>query len=157
MSRTLTIDLNCERNYFKIELWKLITSRFRGVSTWIVCLDAKEHPLQCSPCDLTKIFLTSKFSYLLFSTLTHKTKIETANSQEITDITKNKAPRPIIMISWSKAWTSSQIIFITLLLGRCQALQCLSPASAKLAKLACFNLFSSNFNMRGALWGMLYE
>ncbi len=100
------------KKLFKIELWKLNTSRFRGVFTWTVCLDAKEHPLQCSACELTKIFLTSKFSYLLFPTLTHKTKIETANSQEITN---NKPPRPINMIANQKHGAASDHIYYTLL------------------------------------------
>jgi hypothetical protein len=36
-----------------------------------------EHLHQCSVCDPAKIFLTSKFSYLLLSNPTHKTKTST--------------------------------------------------------------------------------
>jgi hypothetical protein len=54
---------------------------------------------------LQKIFLTSKFSYLLFSNPTHKTKTGTANRWETTN---SNLPRPIIMIGLSEIGSSSQ-------------------------------------------------
>ncbi len=42
-----------------------------------------EHPHWGSICDPTKIFLTSKFSCLLFSNPTHKTEMGTANRWEL--------------------------------------------------------------------------
>jgi hypothetical protein len=60
------------------------------------------------------IFLTSKFSYLLFCTPTHKTETETANRWETT----NSQPlAPIIMIRQSETRSNSQILFITLFSG----------------------------------------
>jgi hypothetical protein len=41
-------------------------------------------PQRSSVCDPAKIFLTSKFSYLLFCNPTHKTKTGTANRWETT-------------------------------------------------------------------------
>jgi hypothetical protein len=75
-----------------------------------------EHLQQWPLCDPTKIFLTSKFSYLLFSTPTHKTKTGTANRWETTN---SKALGPIIMIGQSETGSISQIIFITHFSGRC--------------------------------------
>ncbi len=52
-----------------------------------------EHPQRCSVCEPAKIFLTSEFSYLLFSNSTHKTKTKTAIRWETISI---KPPGPII-------------------------------------------------------------
>jgi hypothetical protein len=62
---------------------------------------------------LSQIFLTSKFSYLLFFQLsTHKTKAETAYRSETTN---SKPPEPICTIDdESKIGSSSHIIFMTL-------------------------------------------
>jgi hypothetical protein len=38
-----------------------------------------EHPHLCSGCEPAKIFLTSKFSYLLFCNLAHKTETRAEN------------------------------------------------------------------------------
>jgi hypothetical protein len=43
---------------------------------WQNTILALEHLQRYSVCDPAKIFLTSKFSYLLFSNPTHKTKLE---------------------------------------------------------------------------------
>jgi hypothetical protein len=53
-----------------------------------------------------KWFLLSKFSYLLFSKSTHKTKIGTTNRWEITN---SNPPGPIIMIGESETGSTSQI------------------------------------------------
>jgi hypothetical protein len=58
-----------------------------------------------------KIFLTSKFSYLLFCNPTHKTAKEDCI---YVGTTNSKPPGLIIMIGQSKTGNSSQIIFITL-------------------------------------------
>jgi hypothetical protein len=42
-----------------------------------------EHPHRCSLCEPGKIFLTSKFSYLLFCDPTHKTEMRTAYRCEL--------------------------------------------------------------------------
>jgi hypothetical protein len=51
-----------------------------------------------------KIFVTSKFSYVLFYNPTHKTEIGTTNQWGITN---SKPPRPIIMMGQSKTLSSS--------------------------------------------------
>jgi len=63
---------------------------------------------------LQKKILTSKFSYLLFSNPTHKTKTGTANRWESTN---SNLPRPIIMNGQSETGSSSQSdhIYYTLL------------------------------------------
>jgi hypothetical protein len=58
---------------------------------------------------LEKIFPRSKFSYLLFSNPTHRTKTGAANRWETTN---SKAPGPIIMIDQSETGSSSQIILL---------------------------------------------
>ncbi len=63
-----------------------------------------EHLQQWSVCISAKTFLTSKFSYLLFSNPTHKTKTGTATRSETTN---GKLPGPIIMIDQSKTGSSS--------------------------------------------------
>ncbi len=45
----------------------------------------KCHLQWCSVCDPAKVFLTSKFSYLLFSNPAHQTKTGTANMWETTN------------------------------------------------------------------------
>jgi hypothetical protein len=42
-----------------------------------------EHPHWCSVCDPAQMFLTSKFSHLLFYNATHKTETKTANRWEL--------------------------------------------------------------------------
>jgi hypothetical protein len=64
----------------------------------------------CSVYDPDKIFFTSKFSYLLFSNLTHKTETGTTNWSGTTN---SKPPGSIIMIGQSEMLTTSQIICIT--------------------------------------------
>jgi len=63
--------------------------------------------LSMGPC---KIFLTSKFSYLLFCNPTYKTEIGTAYRWGTTN---SKPPGPIIMRGQSEILISSQIIFST--------------------------------------------
>jgi len=51
------------------------STMYRGFSrTWRVAEKALEHLHWCSVCDLAKIFLTSMFSYLLFTTSRVKVK-----------------------------------------------------------------------------------
>jgi hypothetical protein len=62
---------------------------------------------------LAKIFLTSKFSYSLFSNPTHKTKTETTNRLETTN---RKPLGPIIMVdpSENREQQSNHIYYILL-------------------------------------------
>jgi len=57
---------------------KMVLAQHFGTVVWM-------HLHQCSVSHPTKIFLTSKFSYLLFLNPTHKTKTETANMWENTN------------------------------------------------------------------------
>jgi len=98
-----------------------------------------EHLQWCSICDLSKIILTSKFSYLIFPNFTHKTKTGTANMWETTN---NKLPGSIIMIGQSETGSSSQITFITLFSNRYTALLCLLLVSANCAKMLGENHFA---------------
>ncbi len=70
-----------------------------------------EHLEWCSICDLEKIYFTSKLSYVLFCSPTHKTKTRTSKRWGTTN---SKPPRPIIMMGQSETVSSSQILFITL-------------------------------------------
>jgi len=63
-----------------------------------------ENPQWCSICDPTKIFLTSKFSYLLFSDHTRTNRTCTEQKWETTN---SKPPRPNILIGQSETGTSS--------------------------------------------------
>ncbi len=97
-----------------------------------------------------KLFLTLKFSYLLFCNLAHTTETdETANRWETTN---SKRPWGIIMIDQSKTGSSSQIIFITLLSGRCTLLLCHSFTS--LSKLCIYICRSKTMflTQRGIFW-----
>jgi hypothetical protein len=49
----------------------------------IGCYAYKRHTHQCLGCDLAKIFLTSKFSYLDFCNPTHKTETQAAHMWEL--------------------------------------------------------------------------
>jgi hypothetical protein len=61
-----------------------------------ILVQSLEHLQWCPACNLAKMFLTSKFSYLLLSNLTHKLRFTgTANKWKMTN---NKALRPVIMI-----------------------------------------------------------
>jgi hypothetical protein len=104
------------------------------------------------------IFLTSKFSYLLVSIPTHKTKTRTANRWKTTN---SKAPGPIIMIGQSE--TGSRVG--TYLLHSSQAgvrLRCSFTSLSKgcrnawpkpfcSAELACFDFSSSNETVQGPI------
>jgi len=95
-----------------------------------------EHPQQCSVCEPAKIFLTSEFSYLLFSNPTHKTKTKTAIRWETISI---KPPGPSIgpreeALPLPIRNREQQIIFITLFSGKCQALKFAVPFTS-LSKL----------------------
>jgi hypothetical protein len=90
---------------------------------------------QCSVCDPAKIFLTSIFSYLLFSNPAHKTKTGTANRWETTN---SNPTGPIVMIC------KSDHNYYTLLFRLCCAFCHLSklwenavPKPFCWAKLAC--------------------
>jgi hypothetical protein len=52
-------------------------------STTLFTLPYREHPHRCSVCELAKIILTSKFSYLLFCNPTHITEMRTLNRWEL--------------------------------------------------------------------------
>jgi hypothetical protein len=82
----------------------------------IGCSSVQENLYQCSVCDLAKIFLTSKFSYSLFSNLTHKTKTGTANRSETTN---SKPPGSKSLRLGIQIRSSSQIVFIALVSSRC--------------------------------------
>ncbi len=75
-----------------------------------------ESPLQCSLCDHAKMFLTSKFSDLLFRKLTYKT--QRGDCKQV-GTTNSKPPGSIIMIGQSKTGSRNQIMFITLFSSRC--------------------------------------
>jgi hypothetical protein len=55
-----------------------------------------EDPQECLVRDLAKIFLTSKFSYLLFRKPTYKSENGTANMRWL--LTNSKPPGPINMV-----------------------------------------------------------
>jgi hypothetical protein len=89
-----------------------------------------------------KIFLTSKFSYLLFSNPTHKTKTWTANTWETT----NSNPHGPIKLS------SQLTTGVRLCCAFYQPQQTVQTFCAKLysyAKPACFDFSSSNFYLQG--------
>jgi len=98
------------------------------LGNWILdpCLKwALEYPHWCSVCDPAQIFLTSTFTYLLFSNPIHKIEMGIASMWE--PLIANP-PGIIIMIGQSKTGCSSQIIFITLFSSRCAALLPICPA-----------------------------
>ncbi len=85
-----------------------------------------------------KIFFTSKFSYLLFSSPTHKTKTGTVNMWETT----NTNPRgPIKLSNQSTAGQAG----VKLCGASHQPQQTVQKCSAK---LTCFDFSSSNFNLQ---------
>jgi hypothetical protein len=91
--------------------------------------------------------LTSKFSYLFISKLTHKTKTGTANRWETAN---SKPPRPIIMIGQSKTGSTSQIIFVTLFFQQLLGFSVLITNLGKLqVKLACFEFLQPNLSGQG--------
>ncbi len=87
-------------------------------------------------CDPAKIFLTSKFSYLLFSNSTHKTKTETAHRSGRILILTNHLDRPL--------WFANQKQGPTVLWSYhiYKALLCLLPASASCEKMLSWNHFA---------------
>ncbi len=93
--------------------------------------------------DPAKIFLTSKFSYLLVSIPTHKTKTRTANRWETTN---SKAPGPIIMMA-NQNREPSQNIFITLFSDRCQALLFIYQPQHRLQKCRAKTVLLSRTGM----------
>jgi hypothetical protein len=109
-------------DFFVFCIWDLsLKCQLQTLSGWHRCLDTLkklnlEHPRWCSVWDPAKIFLVSKFSYLLFSNPIYETKTGTTNRWETTN---SKPPQPITMIGWSETRSSSQIIFVTLFSGRC--------------------------------------
>jgi len=88
-------------------------------------------PIRASPAVLSmqpsKLFFTSKFSYLLFCNPTHKTETGIANSRCRT--TNIEPPGRIIMIRQSETLNSSQIIFITLFCAGAQQRCCATATS----------------------------
>jgi hypothetical protein len=86
-------------------------------SLWFNSVLIQEHPHQNSVGDPAKTFLTSKFSYLLFCTLSPmklKPGLQIGGNYVIA-----KPSGPVIMIDQSKTRISSQIVFITLFSSRC--------------------------------------
>jgi hypothetical protein len=73
-------------------------------------LVAYEHLLWCSVRDPTKIFFTSKFSYLVSCNPTCETETGTSNRWETTN---SKPPGLIIMMDQSEIQSNSQVIFVT--------------------------------------------
>ncbi len=88
-----------------------------------------EHPHQCLVCDPAKIFLTSKFVYLLFCNPTHKTEI--ANRWEL--LRTNYLNQSLCLAKLKIGSKSGQIIFITLFSNRYIAVLSLLPTSANWA------------------------
>jgi hypothetical protein len=123
-----------------------------------------EHLQHCSVCDpyviLQKIILTSKSSYLLFSNPTHKLKLKsgTANRWETIN---SKPPGPIIMIGQSETGSNirSYLSHSSLAGVRLccafhypqQTVQKCWVNTILLSQPACFNFYSSNFNLQGHL------
>ncbi len=107
------------------------------------CVSASPRDAQ-SVSDPAKIFLTSHFSYLLFSNPPHETKIGTANMWEITSC---KTPGAIIMIGQSETGRSRQLIFILLFSIRCEALLCCVPALANVLKCWAKTILLSQTSM----------
>jgi hypothetical protein len=108
--------------------------------------------------DPAKIFLTSKFSYLLVCIPTHKTETRTANANRW-ETTNSKAPGPIIMIGQSE--TGSRVrtyLSHSSLAGvrLCCSFTSLSkgyrnagPKPFRSAELLSFDFSSSNVNVQG--------
>jgi hypothetical protein len=69
----LTILTYLENNIIRVKLAQIL--KYSNTPYYL------EHPHQCLVCDPAKIFLTSKFIYLLFCNPTHKTEI--ANRWEL--------------------------------------------------------------------------
>jgi hypothetical protein len=105
----------------------------------------------CSVCDHAKIFRTSKFSYLLFSNPTCKTKTAIANRWETT----NSKPTVLIRnreqqsdhIYYSLLW---QVFSLALTFNQPQqTVQKCCPETVLLSRIAMFWLSSSHFNLQG--------
>jgi hypothetical protein len=106
--------------------------------TWKFAVYNLEHPHRCSVCYPAKIFLTSKFSYLLFLAIP---VIRLKGGLQIVGTTNCKPAGPIIIISQSKTGHSTQIILITLFSSRCTTLLCFLPVSANWANVQEKNHF----------------
>jgi len=66
--------LNCNQAHHYHSIFKMKIIQLLMERTWRVAEKALEHLHWCSVCDLAKIFLTSIFSYLLFTTSRVKVK-----------------------------------------------------------------------------------
>jgi hypothetical protein len=77
----------------------LVSSFFSEVTMKMPSHLVLEHLQRCSVCDPVKIFVTSKFSYVLFCNPTNKTETGTANRWKTTTY---KPPGPIIMMGESE-------------------------------------------------------
>jgi hypothetical protein len=92
-----------------LESETLILDPFEGALPWHML----EHLHRCSVCDPAKIFLTSKFSYLLFFNPAHKVKLGQQIRERLT--TNSKPPGAIIMTGRSETLSRwCLIIFIRL-------------------------------------------
>jgi hypothetical protein len=122
--------------------WSTSTRTWFEMPTTYELLYGSEHLQWCSVCDPAKIFLTSKFSYLLFSNLTHKTETGTANRWETTIATP---PGPIKLSSQSLSGVRLCCAFYQL------SKLCKNPGPKPFcwAKLACMDFSSAEFNMQG--------
>ncbi len=67
----------------------------------------KASPVVLSMWPYKNYFSHPSFGYLLFSNLTHKTKIKNANMWETTN---SKPPGPIIMVAWSETRKQQQSV-----------------------------------------------
>jgi hypothetical protein len=113
-----------------------------------------EHLQRCSLCDLAKIFFTSKFSYLLFST--HKTETGIANRWGTSN---RKPPGPIIMTGRLETLGSTQIVLLHSFLqvqsigapltSHCALCNYAEPKLFSWSKPAYFDFCSSNFTVQG--------
>jgi hypothetical protein len=111
----LDLDISgCQQSDCLYQVCFFVCSLVHPSSSFSLCANCSillEQLQQRSVSVPAKIFLTSKFSYLLFSNPTHKTKSGTANRWETTN---SNPPGLIIMIGKSETRSNSQIIFITL-------------------------------------------
>jgi hypothetical protein len=105
-----------------------------------------KHFRQCSICDNTKIFFTSKFNYVLFCNPTNKTKIGTTNRWGTTN---SKSPRPIFMLGQFFRNTNQHLYHIYyILFCRCTMLLHLLPNMRTYAiMLSQKHFFELNWHM----------
>jgi len=104
---------------------------------------------QCAVCDPAKIFLTSKFSYYLFPTSPTKLKLglQIGGRLQLAKHSIRKREQQSDHICYTLLW---QVLGFAVLFASLSKL-CKSAGSKSLcwAKLACFDFFSSNFNLPG--------